>query len=37
MLAYSYTQYGSADVITEVEVPTPDVKPNEVLIRIVAT
>lgn len=37
MLAYSYTQYGSADVVTQVEVPTPRVKPNEVLIRVFAT
>ncbi|MEY1554695.1 NAD(P)-dependent alcohol dehydrogenase [Yoonia sp. R2331] len=37
MLAYSYTQYGPADVVSKVEVPTPTAKPNEVLIRIVAT
>ena len=37
MLAYSYRQYGSADVVSKVEVPTPKVKPNEVLIRVVAT
>ena len=37
MLAYSYTQYGSADVIKEVEIPTPGVTPSEVLIRIIAT
>src|SRR6056297_1054926 len=37
MLAYSYSQYGSADVISQVEVPTPEVLPNEVLIRVFAT
>ncbi|MEJ6399423.1 NAD(P)-dependent alcohol dehydrogenase [Yoonia sp. 208BN28-4] len=37
MLAYSYTRYGSADVITQVEVPTPEIKPSEVLVRVYAT
>ncbi len=37
MLAYSYTQYGSSDVITQVALPKPTPKPNEVLIRIFAT
>lgn len=37
MLAYSYTQYGSADVITQVEVPTPAVKSKEVLVRVYTT
>lgn len=37
MLAYSYTKYGSADVIAQVEVPAPVMKPNEVLIRVYAT
>ncbi|MCK0095061.1 NAD(P)-dependent alcohol dehydrogenase [Yoonia sp. F2084L] len=37
MLAYSYTQYGSSDVIEQVTLPQPTPKPNEVLIRIYAT
>ncbi|MBU2867003.1 NAD(P)-dependent alcohol dehydrogenase [Pacificibacter marinus] len=37
MFAYSYTQYGSSDVITQVTLPQPIPKPNEVLIRIFAT
>lgn len=37
MLAYSYSQYGSADVVSRIEVPTPIAKPDEVLIRVVAT
>ncbi|MEP4196826.1 MAG: NAD(P)-dependent alcohol dehydrogenase [Aliishimia sp.] len=37
MRAYSFTHYGSADVIKQVEVPTPQAKPNEVLIRVYAT
>jgi NADPH:quinone reductase-like Zn-dependent oxidoreductase len=37
MLAFLYTHYGSADVIGKVDVPTPQPKPNEVLIRVVAT
>ncbi|WP_439155106.1 NAD(P)-dependent alcohol dehydrogenase [Yoonia sp.] len=37
MLAYSYTQYGSPDVLEKVEVPSPTPKPNEVLVRIQAT
>jgi len=37
MLAYSYTQYGSSDVITQATLPQPTPKPNEVLIRIFAT
>ncbi|WP_108814818.1 NAD(P)-dependent alcohol dehydrogenase [Loktanella sp. Alg231-35] len=37
MLAYSYSQYGSPDVITQVTLPQPTPKPNEVLVRISAT
>jgi NADPH:quinone reductase-like Zn-dependent oxidoreductase len=37
MLAYSYTQYGSADVIKQVTVPTPSPKTNEMLVRVYAT
>lgn len=37
MFAYTYTRYGSANVVSKTEVPTPTAKPNEVLIRIVAT
>lgn len=37
MLAYSYTKYGSPEVIAQVTVPTPSPKPNEVLVRVYAT
>lgn len=37
MHAYTYTQYGSPDVITQVTLPQPSPKPNEVLVRIFAT
>lgn len=37
MYAYTYTQYGSPDVLNHVELPTPSPKANEVLIRICAT
>jgi NADPH:quinone reductase-like Zn-dependent oxidoreductase len=37
MYAYTYTEYGSPDVLNYVELPTPTPKVNEVLIRIVAT
>lgn len=37
MLAYSYSDYGSPDVIMQVTLPLTAPKPNEVLIRIVAT
>lgn len=37
MLAYSYTQYGSPDVIEQVTLSKPTPKPNEVLVRIFAT
>lgn len=37
MLAYSYTKYGSPDVIEKVTLPKPTPKPNEVLVRIHAT
>ena len=37
MLAYSYKKYGSPDVIEQVTVPTPTLKPNEVLVRVYAT
>jgi NADPH:quinone reductase-like Zn-dependent oxidoreductase len=37
MLAYTYTKYGSPEVIVQVTVPAPKPKPNEVLVRIYAT
>jgi NADPH:quinone reductase-like Zn-dependent oxidoreductase len=37
MHAYTYTEYGSPDVLNYVELPTPKPKSNEVLVRIVAT
>jgi NADPH:quinone reductase-like Zn-dependent oxidoreductase len=37
MYAYTYSEYGSPDVLNYVELPTPTPKANEVLIRIVAT
>jgi NADPH:quinone reductase-like Zn-dependent oxidoreductase len=37
MKAMTYRRYGGPEVVTLSEVPTPSVKPNEVLIRIVAT
>jgi NADPH:quinone reductase-like Zn-dependent oxidoreductase len=37
MYAYTYTEYGSPDVLNYVELPTPTPKANEILIRIVAT
>lgn len=37
MYAYTYTEYGSPEVLNYVELPTPTPKINEVLIRIVAT
>lgn len=37
MYAYTYTEYGSPDVLNYVELSTPTPKTNEVLIRIVAT
>lgn len=37
MLAYAYKEYGSPDVLEQIEVPTPTPKPNEVLIRVFAT
>lgn len=37
MYAYTYTQYGSPDVLNHVDLPTPSPKANEVLIRICAT
>jgi NADPH:quinone reductase-like Zn-dependent oxidoreductase len=37
MLAFSYTKYGSPDVLTQVTRPQPTPKPNEVLVRIFAT
>ena len=33
MLAYAYKEYGTPDVLAQIEVPTPTPKPNEVLIR----
>jgi len=37
MLAYSYTKYGSPDVLAQVTVPTPSPNSNEVLVRVYAT
>lgn len=37
MRAYTYTEYGSPDVLNYVDLPTPTPKANEVLIRIIAT
>lgn len=37
MLAYSYSRYGAPDVLEQVEIPTPTPKPDEVLIKVVAT
>lgn len=37
MYAYSYSEYGSADVLKYVELPIPTPKANEVLIRVFAT
>jgi len=37
MLAFTYTKYGSPEVIAQVTVPTPKSKPNEVLVRVYAT
>jgi NADPH:quinone reductase-like Zn-dependent oxidoreductase len=37
MYAYTYTEYGSPDVLKYVELPTPTSKANEVLIRVCAT
>ncbi len=37
MLAFSYKEYGTPDVIEQVTLPQPIPKPNEVLIRIIAT
>lgn len=37
MYAYSYSRYGAPDVLNYVELPTPALKANEVLIRIYAT
>lgn len=37
MLAYSYKNYGTLDVLEQIEIPTPNPKSNEVLIRIHAT
>jgi len=37
MYAYTYTEYGSPNVLNYVELPTPTPKANEVLIRICAT
>lgn len=37
MLVYSYTQYGSPDVLEKIELPTPTPKPDDVLIRVYAT
>ncbi|MEH6523780.1 NAD(P)-dependent alcohol dehydrogenase [Sulfitobacter sp.] len=37
MYAYTYTEYGSPDVLNYVELPTPTPKANEVLIRVCAT
>ncbi|MDO6589997.1 NAD(P)-dependent alcohol dehydrogenase [Loktanella sp. D2R18] len=37
MLAYSYSRYGSPDVLEQVTLPTPTPQPNEVLVKIHAT
>lgn len=37
MFAFSYKEYGSPKVVEKVEVPTPQPKPHEVLVRIYAT
>lgn len=37
MLAFSYSEYGSPDVIEQVTLPQPTPKRDEVLIRIHAT
>jgi NADPH:quinone reductase-like Zn-dependent oxidoreductase len=37
MYAYTYTEYGSPDVLNHVELPTPTPKANEVLVRVIAT
>lgn len=37
MYAYTYSEYGSPDVLNCVELPTPKPKSNEVLIRVHAT
>ncbi|PYG26723.1 NAD(P)-dependent alcohol dehydrogenase [Pelagimonas varians] len=37
MYAYTYTEYGSPDVLKYAEIPTPTPKANEVLIRVNAT
>ncbi len=37
MLAYSYSRYGSPDVLEQVTLPTPIPQPNEVLVKIYAT
>lgn len=37
MFAYSYSQYGSPDVLRMVEIPTPTPKSKDVLIKIYAT
>ena len=37
MKAMIYRQYGGPEVVTLAEVPKPSPKPNEVLIRILAT
>jgi len=37
MLAYSYTKYGSPEVIAQVNLPAPSPNPNEVLVRVYAT
>ena len=37
MYAYTYSEYGSPDVLNYVQLPMPTPKPNEVLIRVCAT
>lgn len=37
MLAFSYQTYGPPDVLKQVNLPTPTVQPNEVLIKVHAT
>ena len=37
MFAYSYSRYGAPDVLGKIEIPIPDPKSNEVLIKVYAT
>lgn len=37
MFAFSYSHYGTPDVLKKVDLPTPTAKPDEVLVRVYAT